>query len=213
MEVSETANIPSIDSLPNRPPEIPRNAFVPMLLLKDVKHPEQPIPTEIQNEAQRAALSTMLMLGIDISKYRQGVIIGNLVDLETTNAERKLTLPRKPGTDASVLVIVLSANPLYNNGQEVGSYVTEDNKIMINLHNIDQYILNKVPTATKVGLSVIEETIHQIQINHWGRPKEYNMDSVSDIKKHRQHPIESEMYPYLVKIGQSLCPSEVKNRF
>ncbi len=206
MEVSETVNIPPIDSLPNRPPEIPENAFVPMLLLKKAQRPEQPIPIDIQTEAQRAALSTMLMLGIDISKYRQNVAIDDLVDLHTTNAEGKLTLPRKPDSDASMFVIVLSANPLYDNGREVGSFITEDNKIFINLHNIDQYILNRVPTAIKVGLSIIEETLHQIQVNYWGRQKKPNMDSVYDIKKHRQDPLENEMYPYLVKIGQSLYP-------
>lgn len=203
-ELTERAQIPLLDSLPNRPPEIPSNAFVPILLLQDVQHPEQPISAEIQNEAQRAALSTMLMLGIDISKYQKGVAIDDLVDLKTINAEGKLTLPRKPATDASMFVIVLSANPLYDNGQEVGSYVTEDNKIMINLHNIDQYILNQAPMSVKVGLSVIEEIIHLIQYNYWNRPKKYNMGSIRDINKHRQDPLESEMYPYLVKIGQAL---------
>lgn len=207
-ETTESNNIPTIDRLPNKPPEIPRNAFVPMIVLRDVNHPERSIPNKIQNEAQRAALSTMQMLGIDISKYRQGITINDLVDVETTNASGELTLLRKPGGDASILVIVLSANPLYDEkGQEVGPYETADNMLYINLHNIDQYITGRIPTEVKVGMAVIEETIHHIQHNYWGRPRKSNIDSIYDVGKHMQDPLESEMHPYRERIGKVLYPN------
>lgn len=207
MNLSETSNIPPVDRLPNRPPEIPRDAFVPMIALRDLQHPEKPIASRIQDEAQRAALVTMIMLGVDISKYRQGVTIEDIVDIQARNANGELTLPRRQGVDDYILAIVLSANPLFDdNGQEVGSYETSDGMLYINLHNIDQYIEGRIPMEVKVGMGVVEETIHYIQHTYWGRPRVSNMNSIYDPHKHMQDSLEAEMRPYWLKIGKVLYP-------
>lgn len=195
-----SAHTLTTDKLPARIPEIPKNAYVPMLLLQSVRDPKITITPAIQYQVQRASLATLMLLGVDIGRYQDGSLkFEDLIDIDEVNEAGKLTLKRKDGTDQNVLAIVLSANPL-NTG------LTEDNKILIDITSLDKYILNQVPDEIKAGLLAIQETIHYVQHTYWKRLLVNNIDSINDPEKHYQTQLEKEMYPLWIKIGQMLYP-------
>lgn len=201
-ELGQIVESPPItaDKIPRVIPEIPRTAFIPMLCLRDVKKPNEQISQKIQSEVQRASLTTLKLLGVDITKYQNDSLeLQDLVDIDKVDDAGKLTLERKDGSDKDALVIVLSANPL-NTG------LTEDNKLLIDTTSLDRYILNRVPSEIKVGILAVQETIHYVQHVFWKRALYNNMGTINNPELHNQDPLEKEMYPLWVKICQMLYP-------
>ncbi len=188
----------TVDQLPKAIPEIPKDAFIPMLLLQSVREPKIPITDAIQREVQRASLATLKLLGVDITKYQGNKLsLEDLVDTDEVNSAGKLTLKRKDGSDKDALAIILSGNPI-NTG------LSEDNKIFIDISSLDKYILNRIPQEKKAGILAVQEAIHYVQHVYWKRQLNNNMDTINNPELHNQDPLEKEMHPLWVKICQML---------
>ncbi len=192
--------------LPKRLPEIPANAFIPICGLREPEAP--PVNTTITDEVQQASLTTLKMLGVDISSYQQNIGFADIIDTTAVNEKGELTFPRKPMANKQMLAIVVSSQPLYDDkGNEIPCYQTKDNMIYINLHMMDKYVTGIAPVSLKAGVAAVEETIHYVQRTSWNRSVgTENISSVQNAKEHLKDPVEAEMLPLKKAICDVLYP-------
>jgi hypothetical protein len=193
--------------LSTRLPELPSEAFIPMEYFHSADNTQQ-VSDEVISEIQRASLTTLKMLGVDISLYQHDVRFTDLVDVHTKNDKGELLLDRTPGANQQMLAIMLSGDPLYDDQGHVQSiYQTKDNMVYVNLGQMDKYVTGPLPIHVKTGIAMVEETIHYVQREYWGNTIKGNMDTTHDVVAHGQDPNEQEMERYRSIICKALYPN------
>jgi len=131
------------------------------------------IPQSVVNEVSRVVLTTFALLGVNVDPYKKGVIPEDLVDINKTNKKGLSNYPRYSSLgkerDNMVVVVILSSGLRNRDGEEIIA-VTGDGVIAINLKRIDSAFAgaNKFTLEEKVGIVLVEEAIHHVQMKHWG---------------------------------------------
>lgn len=191
----------------SHPEKASQTARVPIY---KVEAPGQPIDDAVIKEIERATLVTFDVLGADIRDFEQGFEFEDLVDVWATDERNWRSFPRKQNTNADVMVVVVSTQPIYDyKGRELTAVNTASNVQFINLRKIDDVLAkdaDKVPLPIKAGIAMVEEAIHYIQIVRWGRERIANVDERFDSDSHIKHKVEAEAVPLKKIVLKALYP-------
>jgi len=191
--------------------EPPKGAHLPIIRLN--ARGGATVPSGIVREVERACLVTMRACGIPLQKYQTSGP-QELVDLAAKDELGRNTFPRKPGSDQTHLVVVISAAPIYDTkGRETIALCTEDNKVLLNLGRIEDAFCpgpkaRRISRAKKAGIVAVEEVVHFVQHVYWGRERTSTEDFVSEdrAKEHDSDPGEMEKAIWRQKIYRVLYP-------
>lgn len=186
--------------------ESPRQASLPVITLTGTT---EEISKDVIDEVSRASLRALEICGVDMSPYQKGVSVGELVDLNAKDDSGFFTFPRRPGADKRILITLLSTQPVYNvDGREVIAQQVRGSSVSrINLGKLDDHFVGKakaLPQSTKAGAVAVEEALHHVQRNIWGK-KIAHTSSLSP-EEHVKDPSELEAARIKAKVLNELYP-------
>jgi len=170
-----------------------KDAVVPILEDEAIRT----TPDSVVREANRVILTTMSLLGEDLTPYRQGIQADALLDYDHTNELGQFTFRRIKTRDkdiSNMIALILSWNKIIDlNGEEQVASSTPEGNLILSLSSLNQAFVKgeQAPIEVQAGIVLIEEAVHFIQRARWGMVSDGTAATSGQIELHNLKEIEA----------------------